>query len=224
MMRPAPGGLGRRAALETWGRPDLLAAWEAAGRPTGLAPSWRALCDDFDARWAAGEISAWGYNAAAECWVELPSLGNFFFEESGARQRRGDLVRSASPIGAMVHQARGMPREILERYYGFAVDPVVTSRVYYPVWFYRSRHVEPVALAEGEGRADPRNKAAEMIEGLEKALATGRLIEGKRIRLKASRVAMLVALGYGEDGPPGMGDDAFAKHCKPWLRAKGIYR
>jgi hypothetical protein len=71
-------------------------------------------------------------------------------------------------------------------------------------------------------KPDPRNKREAMIEGLEKALATGTLAEGKKATLTAAYRAMLHALGYTE-APTGMGEDVFAKHCKPWLKEHGIY-
>ncbi|HVB18476.1 MAG TPA: hypothetical protein VNF04_18245 [Stellaceae bacterium] len=71
-------------------------------------------------------------------------------------------------------------------------------------------------------KPDPRDKSKAMIEGLKKALAAGALAEGTRASLKAAHRAMLHALEH--TGPPtGMGEDAFAKHCKSWLKEHGIY-
>jgi hypothetical protein len=71
-------------------------------------------------------------------------------------------------------------------------------------------------------KADPRNKSHAMLEGLERALTSGVLTEGERATLKAAHQAMLDALGH-KDPPTGMGVDAFAKHCKLWLKQHGIY-
>jgi len=71
-------------------------------------------------------------------------------------------------------------------------------------------------------KADPRNKSEAMLKGLERALNSGALLEGQRATLKAAYRAMLYALGH-KLPPTGMGEDAFAKHCKPWLREHGIY-
>ena len=72
-------------------------------------------------------------------------------------------------------------------------------------------------------KPDPRNKGEAMIDGLETALAAGALATGKRATLKAAHQAMLQAMGYKEE-PTGMGIDAFSKHCKSWLKERGIYR
>lgn len=71
-------------------------------------------------------------------------------------------------------------------------------------------------------KPDPRTKSHAMLEGLERALTSGALTEGKRATLKAAHKAMLDVLGY-RDPPTGMGVDAFAKHCKFWLKQHGIY-
>ncbi len=71
-------------------------------------------------------------------------------------------------------------------------------------------------------KPDPRSKRDAMIKGLEKALTAGKLSQNKRVTLAAAHGAMLDALGHREV-PAGMGDDAFAKHCKTWLKEHGIY-
>jgi hypothetical protein len=78
------------------------------------------------------------------------------------------------------------------------------------------------ARRDSSQKPDPRDKSVTMIGGLEKALASGALVEGRRATLKAAYDAMLAALGH-KSAPNGMGDDAFAKHCKPWLKQHGIY-
>jgi hypothetical protein len=71
-------------------------------------------------------------------------------------------------------------------------------------------------------KPDPRNKSKAMLDGLERALASGALIEGQPATLKAAYHAMLEALNR-KSPPKGMSVDAFAKHCKQWLREHGIY-
>jgi hypothetical protein len=79
----------------------------------------------------------------------------------------------------------------------------------------------PMTIGQSR-KADPRNKSHAMLDGLERALTTGALTEGKRATLKAAHRAVLDVLGYG-DPPTGMGVDAFAKHCKFWLKQHRIY-
>jgi hypothetical protein len=78
------------------------------------------------------------------------------------------------------------------------------------------------AHVQSSGKPDPRNKSEAMVEGLEKALVIGSLGQGRRASLKEAHNAMLDAMGF-RDAPAGMGYDAFAKHCKSWLRKYRIY-
>jgi hypothetical protein len=93
---------------------------------------------------------------------------------------------------------------------------------------HRSRTGAPLGVAAGPvpvgqpRKPDPRNKSQAMLDGLERALTSGVLIEGQRATLKAAHQAMLDALGH-KSPPTGMGIDAFAKHCKGWLKSHGIY-
>jgi hypothetical protein len=79
----------------------------------------------------------------------------------------------------------------------------------------------PMTIGQSR-KADPRNKSDTMLEGLERALTSGALTEGKRATLKAAHRAMLDVLGY-RDPPNGLAVDAFAKHCKLWLKQHRIY-
>jgi hypothetical protein len=113
---------------------------------------------------------------------------------------------------------------------GSAAQNSRTGKTYSDVLFYRIDD-SPVSPELAPGRfpravpsrtPDPRNKKTQMIEGLEKALAAGLLREGRPATLTAAWGAMLKALEH-KDTPRGMGEDAFAKHCKAWLIEKGIY-
>ena len=74
--RPKPEGVvyGRTAAIETWG-PDL------------------------DARWKAGEIVCFGYDARSQEWRWLPDRDDLLFEESG----RGILIGGRPDGSGMVY-------------------------------------------------------------------------------------------------------------------------
>jgi hypothetical protein len=115
-------------------------------------------------------------------------------------------------------------REIFFKDVGDAQDS--TDR-YTDVLFYEQTEIVPQSEAEAvvelpsPAKTDPRVKRDEMIYGLEKALAKGWLIKGRRVSLKEARSIMLKALEH-EEPPRGMGDDSFNAHCRDWLRDKGI--
>lgn len=83
-----------------------------------------------------------------------------------------------------------------------------------------ARDNAPMAAISSELHNDRRVKAKHMICGLEKAFAKDRLKSS--MLLKAAHREMLAALGH-KTTPRGMGIDAFAKHCRAWLKEKGIF-
>jgi hypothetical protein len=186
---------------------DRHVAAQAAISPSRAASTAarQAVEADFKKRWVAGEFIAYGIRSGIPMLV--PSSLCY----------RLDLW-NVPPHGRMLHE----PDIDQVRFYRVADHSQLVAAL---------AEAEPTPSIErvaSENRppagrkADPRKKSDEMIAGLEKALASSSLVERTPATLKAAYKAMLDAMEIKEVRP-GMGYDAFCKHCKLWLKMHGIY-